>query len=264
MYKKYTCPHCGCQESWFVRRGGYKCTFCRREWAQEKYPIQNFRLKKSQWLRILDTYLRDKTGLAIHLETSVGKNRVYKITALIQKAMSSDLPEEFRDIIEVDGTYVGGSWKNKPKYIRKLGTKRGKGTRKQAIFGLLERNRGLVRAYLVKDESIMEVMPVIEKIVKKRSLICSDEHSAYSKLKKYGYKHQTVNHSRGEYVRGNIHTQTLEGFWGLLKNYLKSKGGIRRKNMQRFVDEFSWRYNHRNFSRKENVQKLFTLLKNVF
>jgi transposase-like protein len=263
MSKKYICPYCGLQKSWLVRRGNRKCKICRKEWTPPQYPVRGFRINSRKWKLILDTYLRDKTGVAVSEECGITLRSTYRITNAIHQVMTKDVPETLSGIVEVDATYVGGAWKNKKIHIRRTGTKPGRGTKKQAIFGIAQRNPNQVRVLIIKAENREYVLPVIKSIVPLGSYICSDECSAYQILNSEGYHHETVNHRSGEYVRGYVHQQTLEGFWGLMKNQLASKGGIRRSNLHLFIAEYVWRYNHRKLSRKEQVQRLFSLLKSI-
>ncbi|MDD4319900.1 MAG: hypothetical protein PHW10_06300, partial [Candidatus Peribacteraceae bacterium] len=67
-------------------------------------------------------------------------------------------------------------------------------------------------------------------------------------------------HEAGEYVRGEVHTQSLDGYWGMLKNHLAVIGGIRKKHLHLFIDEHVWRYNHKDLTRREQVQLLYRIL----
>jgi transposase-like protein len=170
------------------------------------------------------------------------------------------VPETLRGTCETDETYLGGAWKNKRVHIRKKGTKRGRGTSKQAIFGIVGREQEKVRTWLVPSARIAVTRPYIIRTVVKGSRIYSDGFRGYRSLPRYGYTHEWVDHDAGEYVRGDVHTQTLDGYWGLLKNFLASKGGVQRRYLYRFVGEHQWRYNFRNLSRKEQVKRIYLLL----
>lgn len=262
MHKKYTCPHCGHERTWAVRDRGRKCRKCRREWTvRSAYPVQGFRLTKREWRQVLDTYLRDGTGTALVCECGTNHTTAYRITRCIQEVMARDAPERLSHIIEVDATFVGGDWKNKRIHIRRKGTKRGRGTSKQAIFGIMQRSPNRVRVFLVASEGTDVTRTHIVSLVPRGSRIYSDECPAYASLPEAGYRHEAVDHSKNEYVRGDVHTQTLDGFWGRLKNFLASKGGVRRTELHRFIAEQVWRYNHRSLARSEQVRRLFSLLK---
>lgn len=178
----------------------------------------------------------------------------------MQTAMTADAPGTFDGTAEVDATFVGGTWKNKRIHIRRRGTKRGRGTSKQAIFGIAQRKPNRVQVFLVRSESRQATEAHIRAVVRPGSTVYSDECGAYRWLERQGYDHDSVNHHAGEYVRGDVHTQTLDGYWGMLKNHLASKGGIRREHLTRFIGEHVWRYNHRHLPRAEQVALLYVLL----
>lgn len=92
------------------------------------------------------------------------------------------------------------------------------------------------------------------------SNIYTDGHKGYRQLNRCGYYHDWVDHESGEYIRGDVHTQTLDGYWGLLKNRLAAIGGIRRRRLRYFIGEHQWRYNFRHLTRKEQVIRIYKLL----
>lgn len=181
--------------------------------------------------------------------------------------MVEDIPPIFSGTVEVDETYLGGQKKNKRKsqlrQERELTgktSKRGFGTTKQAVFGILCRN-GKVFARLVDDTEARDLIPIITKKVETGSRVCSDTWRAYTGLATRGYVHRTVKHNTKEYVRGKNHINGLEGFWGYLKRKLVAKGGIRKRYLYLFLGEYVWRYNNRSLTHEEKIKKLLQLLK---
>lgn len=78
------------------------------------------------------------------------------------------------------------------------------------------------------------------------SIIYTDEWKSYKSLKKNGYEHQTIQHSLGVYVSGNVHTNTIEGFWSLVKRGIGgTHHAVSQKYLQGYLNEYAWRYNHR-------------------
>ena len=111
-------------------------------------------------------------------------------------------------IVELDETYVGGKGGN---------NKRGRGSEnKTPVFGMVER-KGAIKARVTVDTKRKTVMPIIRQNVTIGTEIMTDEYLPYKSLIKEGYNHQTVTHGAREYVRGNVHTNTLEGFWSQMK-----------------------------------------------
>jgi transposase len=115
--------------------------------------------------------------------------------------MTQDVPEIFMGTVEVDETCVGGQWKNKRKTIRDLGTKRGRGTKKQPVFGILCRN-GTVWDGIVNDVEADTLQPLISQKVPTGSIVYSDTWKAYMGIAAREYVHRLVNHGEKEYSDG--------------------------------------------------------------
>lgn len=256
-----SCPYCGHRFFWLLRRHHRKCRRCRREWSPYTfYPIHGFRITRSHWLHIIDAFVRDVSANAIETECHVSAETARFCATAIRECMDTDVSEMLSGTTEADETYLGGAWKNKRIHIRVQGTKRGRGTSKQGIFGIVSREQEQVRTWLVPNTRITTTRPHIIRVVAKGSRVYTDGFRGYRTLPRYGYRHEWVDHDAGEYVRGDVHTQTLDGYWGLLKNFLAAKGGVQRKYLYRFVGEHQWRYNFRNLSRKEQVKRIYSLL----
>lgn len=261
MPKLLSCPSCEYTRSWVIRRHHRKCKQCRAEWSPgSQHPVSGFRLSRREWHRIIDAFLRDGTIDSVKEECRLAFQTAQSATLRIRNIMTNDLPAPFSLISEADGTFIGGSWKNKPAWIRRQGTKRGRGTSKQAVFGVMQRYPPRVRVWLVANEKGTTTIPRIRQQVRRGSGIFTDGNRGYRRLSKYDYHHDWVDHEAGEYVRGIVHTQTLDGYWGLLKNYLNRTGGIRPHFMHLYIGEHQWRYNHRHLTRKEQVKLVYQLL----
>ncbi len=199
-------------------------------------------------------------------ETGLSKYKVLKALHLTRQTMAKDVPGVFEGVVEVDETYLGGKKKNKrksqlikDKEIHGKESKRGFGTTKQPVFGILCRS-GKVFAELVDKTEAKNLIPIITKKVKPGSRICSDTWRAYTGLAAKGYVHRTVKHREKEYVRGKNHINGLEGFWGYLKRQLASRGGIRRERLSLYLSEYVWRYNNRGLSIDKQINKLLDLV----
>jgi len=132
-------------------------------------------------------------------------------------------------------------------------SKRGRETTKQPIFGILCRS-GKVWAELINNVEAKDLQPIIQRKVKQGSVVCSDTWRAYTGIASKGYVHRLVKHSENEYSdkHGN-HINGLEDFWGYLKRKLVAKSGIRKKRLHLYLGECVWRYNHRKYSFKKQV-----------
>ncbi len=198
-------------------------------------------------------------------QTRLSKYKVLKCGEVVRDAMVRDVPEVFEGIVEVDETYLGGQWKNKNKGQKKkeVKSKRGRGTTKQPIFGILCRD-GKVWAEMIERVEAKDLQPRILKKVKKGTVVCSDTWRGYTGIATKGYLHRLVNHSKGEYSdRAGNHINGLEGFWGYLKRQLSSRGGIRKEKRNLYLTEYVWRYNNRNLSTEEKMNNLLRLIKNL-
>ncbi|MGC8804842.1 MAG: IS1595 family transposase [Candidatus Ratteibacteria bacterium] len=104
----------------------------------------------------------------------------------------------------------------------------------------------------------------MEKKVKKGTIICSDTWRGYTGIAAKGYLHRLVNHGKGEYSNGKgNHINGLEGFWGYLKRQLSSRGGIRKEKRNLYLAEYVWRYNNRESTTDEKINKLLDLIKKL-
>jgi transposase-like protein len=197
-------------------------------------------------------------------ETGISKYKILRALSLIRKVMSLDVPEIFSGIVEVDETYLGGQWKYKRKSVKRGQTqsKRGLGTTKQPVFGILAR-KGRVWATIVPNIEAKDLIPIIEKRIEKGTRINSDTWRAYTGLATRGYVHRTVEHRQQEYARGKNHINGLEGFFGYLKRQLASRGGIRKERLLLYLAEYVWRYNHRDLPIEKQIQRLLNLVAKI-
>lgn len=167
--------------------------------------------------------------------------------------------------------------KGYPEIVRKLGRKgrrrrlkgsRGRGTldqEKPPIFGLIQRN-GDVAIRMLPNIQQATIRPVITNFVKPGSLLYTDEYDIYRRLTEWGYEHKTVNHSQGEYARDEdgdgfheVHVNTLEGFWSLLRSWLRPHRGISQEKLPLYLGFFEFVHNARRRG-KALLSSLLTLL----
>jgi transposase-like protein len=258
---RYTCLHCGFNQSWNIRRNGRKCKRCRREWSVSRAVVKGIRADERTWRFFLRCFLRYKTVAGVRMHTRQSRPVVMRMSTMARTIMAHDVPPRLSGICEVDETYIGAQWRNRPWSVRKKGTKKGRGTTKQAIFGIHERSRSVVRAFFVPDVRKHTLLPIIRSHVAPGSTIYSDAYQLYQNVTKYGYCHAFVDHKQHEYVRGPVHSNGMEGFWGVLKRRLKTTGGIRASRLPEYVAEEVWRYNFRSLPEAEKIERLLDLLK---
>ncbi len=117
--------------------GKRHCARCHYEFIPHKLPLT---LSRQEWKVIIHLFLMEQSSNSIAEQTGFDKQRVIRTLTRIRLIMIKDVPDIFSGTVEVDETYLGGQWKIKRKTIRDQGTKRGRGTKKQPVFGILCRN----------------------------------------------------------------------------------------------------------------------------
>jgi transposase-like protein len=177
----------------------------------------------------------------------------------IRKAMSTDQAELLKGIVEMDEIYVGG----KPRKDNKKnddtddkGNPRGRGTKKEAVIGAVER-KGNVKAIQVAKSMLCSknLMQFVRKTIASDAILMTDEYKGYNNMNKL-INHRTINHSY-EYANGDIHTNTIESFWAVLKRGIMGQfHKVSKKYLQNYLNEFEYRYNRRNQNEKDIFNNL--------
>ncbi|MGC9424232.1 IS1595 family transposase [Vibrio sp.] len=256
-----SCPRCSNTKYWLLKDGRFKCASCRKVYSDSRKRIH---VSQATLRKVAEEFLLEHSTNTILTRVNISKYMLLKLLIIIRTAMTHDMPDVFEGTVEVDETYLGGQWRNKRLSVKRTGekVKRGRGTTKQAVFGILCR-RGRVWAELIESVEAKNLQPRILKQVKQGSVICSDTWRGYTGIAAKGYVHRLVNHGKNEYAdtSGN-HINGLEGFWGYLKRKLAAKGGIRKERLYLYLGEYIWRYNHRNLTFKEREKRLLRLLNN--
>jgi transposase-like protein len=180
------------------------------------------------------------SALEIHRQTGLSYKSCLFMLHRIRFAMDEQDVEPLKGDVEVDETYIGP----KPRYYHK--TYKTKVTPKIPVVGLLQRG-GRIRPKVVADVTSKTLKQVIRDNVDKSARIITDEGSGYRGIgKEYAGGHETVSHTRHEYVRGDISTNSVEGFFGMLKRGLHGiYHSVSRKHLNRYLAEFEFRHNHR-------------------
>jgi transposase len=154
--------------------------------------------------------------------------------------------------VEMDETFIGG--KPRESYRREV-ARRGWNMqtaywdRKAIVFGAVERG-GQIKATTIPNSRASVLLPKAVEYVLPGSLIYTDDFHVYRRLGKSGYTHRRINHSARIYVMGDVHTQTIDGFFGLLKNAIRGvHHGVSHKWLQGYLNEYTWRWNRRDNGR---------------
>lgn len=242
--KNHTCSSCKKKNSFYrvSTRKCYTCSWC----GYQISPTANTIFHKSStslknWFYAIYLFSVSKNGVSgkeLQRHLGVTYKTAWRMAKQIRQLFNTT-QDLLGNIVESDETYVGGKSKGK----------RGRGAdKKTPIVGVVER-QGHVIAKVTQNTKSSSVMPLINKNVKKNTLVITDEYLSYNKVSKNGYSHQTINHSKKQYVDGDIHTNTIEGFWSQLKRSINGTyHAVSPKYLQQYVNEFSYRYNLRNVS----------------
>ena len=226
----------------YYRVSKRKC-YAHSETGKQIHPLAGTIFHKSStkltnWFYAIFLFSQSKNGVsAMEIQRHLGVTYkcAWRMAKQIRQLMEDETPM-FGGTVEADETYIGGKAKNK----------RGRGAEnKTAVIGIVER-QGSVVAKAVPNVKSSTIMPLIRSNVEIGANLMTDEYNIYNKAGKE-YNHQRINHSTKEYVRGDIHTNTIEGFWSQLKRSIDGTfHQVSPKYLQAYVNEFAFRYNHRN------------------
>lgn len=242
------CPKCGHAHVYELKgkTKRYKCGKCREQFSVRVGTIfEASPIKLQTWflaIYLITAHKKGISSLQLSKDLNVTQKTAWFMLHRVRYAMGMDVAEQLDGTVEIDETYVGGKERNKSISKRMKGMHGGKG--KAAVLGMLDRD-GEVVAKHVPDTEKKTLLPIIRAAVAPGSTLCTDEFPAYTSLRRV-YDHQTVKHNAEQYVRGAIHTNSIEGFWSLLKRGIIGVYHFTsEKHLQKYVDEFAFRYNSR-------------------
>ena len=223
---KPVCPHCGCvevkqkNEDGVGRVGRYNCTACKASFkVTQGTMFHGTKIPLQKWFLAISLILNAKKSLSscqLSRDLALNQKTAWYMQARIRAEMANKTnPIVLQGIIEADETYIGGKPRKENKKEDREPAKRGRGTSKTAVIGAVERG-GQVVAEVAKGLTGRDIMRFIQRVVNvKESELMTDEYHAYNALSNQ-LKHHVINHQE-QYVDGDKHTNTIEGFWSLLK-----------------------------------------------
>jgi transposase-like protein len=250
-----TCPACEAKNPGFLKtRRIWKCRDCGRQFSVKLGTIfEDSPIGLDKWLPALWMLANSKNGISSYeLARALGVTQKtgWFMLHRIRLAMQTRTWAKMKGAVEADETFIGGKakfmhWSKRNRVIRGTG-----GMDKTPVLGLLERGNdgkaSRVRATVAKNLSQREIRGHVMATVEKGSKLYTDTTMQYGKgkLPKL-YQHEAINHAR-EYVRGQVHTNSLENFWSLLKRAIKGTYvSVDPFHLFRYVDEQVRRYNER-------------------
>ena len=243
------CPHCGNTETTETKNRKpmpYWCGGCRSYFSvRTGTPLQHSRLPLRKWvfgIYLYVTHLKGVSSLKLHRDLNITQKTAWFMLHRLREAWGESGIGSMTGPVEADETFVGGKRKNMSNAKRKelAGTSRGSAG-KSAVVGVKDRTTKQVKARHVQHTDTPHLAGFVGQHVKLGSKVYMDEASAYNTLAPW-FDHQTVTHSRSEYVRGDVHTNGIESFWSMFKRgYVGTYHYMSDKHLQRYVNEFTGR-----------------------
>jgi transposase-like protein len=261
------CPHCKAEGAYKItpkkegaktRKGLWKCKACRKQFTVTVGTIfEDSHIKLHKWLKAIHLLCSSKKGISahqIHRDLGIKYQSAWFMMHRIRHAMSVEpLASKLNNIVESDETWIGGKSKNMHAKEREAKI-HGRGTvNKEAVVTLVERG-GNVKSTHVADVNGDNLKAVLKAHVDDKARLMTDENRSYNEVGTTFAEHQRVNHSAGEYVRGDAHVNSCESVHSLLK---RGVVGIyhhwSKAHLHRYLSEFDFRFNRRKVSDLERT-----------
>lgn len=240
---KIRCPYCNSLKNCKTKEKRYKCGECDVSFTLKVGTIfEGSKIPLTKWfiaIYFLTSNSKGISSLQLAEKLSVTQKTAWfmlqRLRFLTENNFNNDT---FNGTVEVDETYVGGKEENKHKH--KKFTKQ-----KDIVIGIVNRETKTVKSQKVASSKYYDLAEQIMNNVEMGSNVITDELSSYRMLKLY-YKHDKINHSVKEYVRDNIHTNTIEGFFSILKRtILGTYHFVSSKHINKYLSEINYRYNNK-------------------
>lgn len=242
------CPHCGSLTVYQMkdsktgeRQADYRwrCKDCKKQYTVRIGTVfEDSRIELRHWCYGFwraSTSKKGVSALEIHRHTGISYKSALFLLHRIRFAMADSVPDPLKGDVEIDETFVGG----KPRY---KGRRPGPRGTKSPVLAMVER-KGRVKT-TVHAKNLRQV---VLSNVDLSSRVITDEHNPYKTLgKHFAGGHYAVNHSEREYVRGDIHSNTVESFFAIVKRSLNGiYHSVSKEHLHRYMAEYEFRYNHR-------------------
>ncbi len=247
------CPHCGGVAPYRLtpkattktrtQKGLWKCSQCRNKFTVKVGTImESSHIPVSKWLQAIHLLMASKKGMSahqFHRMLGITYRAAWFMAHRLRHAATEDASMfKLSGVVEMDETYVGGKRRGTG------GGRPGPDSNKTPVVALVERG-GRVRAFPVARVTANTLAAALAENAKRDVTLMTDDFPAYKRMGHTG-EHETVSHSSKEYVRGDVHTNTVEGFFSLLKRGINGTfHHVSKGHLHRYCDEFAYRYNTR-------------------
>lgn len=236
------CPKCGEIGKFhkLAKMPAYTCNCGHHIHPMVDTPFERSRTPLQKWFFAIYLFTTTRNGVAakeIQRQLGVTYKTAWRIARLIREYMGwvdGDGPIGGRggQMVEADETFIGGK--------DKMGQ-----NDKAIVFGVVERG-GEVVTQVIPNRSEFSTTPIINAYVRPGSNLATDDWQSYKRLAEEGFRHVTVNHSAKEYVRGNVHTNTIEGFWSMVQRTIAGTHiWVSKKHLSKYLGEIEYRWNLR-------------------
>ena len=253
------CPHCGSVRTSEVKNEKpqpYRCKDCRKHFSVRTGTVlaeSNIPLHK--WLLaifLLSTNLKGVSSCKLARDIDVTQKTAWFLAHRIRKVHEDQTKARLDSPVEADEAYFGG--KAHAKHASKRSQVMTGGADKTPVVAVKSRVTKKVKARVTKPVSSVNLQRIIEETAERGSIIYTDQHGGYMGLKDKGFKHESVNHGVGEYIRGKAHTNGIESFWSMLKRgYVGVYHYMSEKHLQRYVDAAVATHNGRQEPTMSNI-----------
>lgn len=255
------CPFCGSVKVYRFKDGKYfKCADCRKKFTVTVGTVfENTKVPLSKWFVAIYLISSHKKGISscqLARDISVKQQTAWFMLHRIREMMRNKEKYEFTGITECDEVFIGGKVANMHKHLRAKirAEKSNHGTMgKTPVIAILERGEGKIYTQILPDVKGMTLEKVIGENIKDGTKVMTDSYTGYNKLKD-NYDHSTVSHATDEYVRGEVHTNTVEGFFSMLQRSIYGiYHQVSKKHLIRYCQESGFRYETRASGEMERI-----------